>query len=64
MLIYLPSNIITLKVLDKIIPGLGIVFINIFILIVYNFIMYFIYKGKYPFFEKYRVNNVSYLFKI
>lgn len=36
--------------------------INILVLLCYNVIMIFIYKSKHPFFEKYRVNPVSFAF--
>lgn len=54
---YIPSNKYFI-ILDKMIPGIGSTILNASIQTVYNIVMYFIYTGKYPFFEQYRVNNV------
>lgn len=44
--------------------GLGIMVLNIVILLCYNTAMYFIYRAKNPFFEKYRVSMVNFVFKL
>lgn len=43
---------------EKLIMGLGIMVLNIVVLVCYNTAMYFIYRAKNPFFEKYRVSMV------
>ena len=43
---------------EKLIMGLGIMVLNIVVLLCYNTAMYFIYRAKNPFFEKYRVSMV------
>lgn len=49
---------------EKLIMGLGIMVLNIVILLCYNAAMYFIYRSKNPFFEKYRVSMVNFVFKL
>ena len=45
--------------IDKLITGVGVFFINLFILLSYNISMIYIYRVKLPFFEKYRVIQVT-----
>jgi len=43
----------------RLVPIVVLSSIHAIVLIFYNVSMYFIYKFKIPFFEKYRINNVK-----